>query len=293
MSFNHVTTAAVTPDPEPPDTVDEFRLIRARRGFAGLDLAELWRYRDLFGFLVWRDILVRYKQTYLGVAWATIQPLLYMLVFSCLGRLAKLPTNGVPYPLISLAGLLPWQFFSTALTDSSNSLLISSSMISKVYFPRLIIPVSAVLSGVVDFLISFALFLVMQAIYRVPFRIEVLLIPFFFFYAVVAALGAGLWLSALSVQYRDVKYIVPFLTRIGLYACPIAFLSTIVPARWHFWYSLNPLVGIIDGFRWCLLGPAFAPDMRGMLLSGLITLVVAGSGLAYFRSTERRFADLI
>jgi len=269
------------------------RLIRARRGLVGLNVAELWRYRELFGFLVWRDILIRYKQTYLGVAWALIQPLMYMVVFTCLGHAGKFPNNGAPYPLITLAGLLPWQFFSTALTDSSNSLLASSNMISKVYFPRLIVPSGAVLSGTVDFLASFVLFVVMLAWYRVPMRVELVFIPLFFLYAVLAAFGAGVWLSALSVKYRDVKYIVPFLTRIGLIACPVAFVSSVVPARWHLLYSLNPLVGIIDGFRWCALGPAFAPDIKGLILSVLITLVVAASGLAYFKSTERRFADLI
>jgi lipopolysaccharide transport system permease protein len=278
-----------------PDDAEsgEMRLIRARRGLVGLNLGELWRYRELFGFLVWRDILIRYKQTYLGVAWAVVQPLLYMLVFTCVGRLAKFPTNGAPYPLISLAALLPWQFFSTALTDSSNSLLASSNMISKVYFPRLIVPASAVLSGCVDFVVSLILFLAIQAFYRTPFRAELLLIPFFFLYTVLVAFAAGIWFSALSVRYRDVKYVVPFLTRLGLYACPIAFLSTVVPPRWHFWYSLNPLVGIIDGFRWCALGPAFAPDLQGLTLSFLITLAVTAAGLVYFRATERRFADLI
>jgi lipopolysaccharide transport system permease protein len=275
------------------DHAGPVRLIRARHGLVSLDLGELWRYRELFGFLVWRDILVRYKQTYLGVAWALVQPLLFMLVFTLMGHLAKLPTKGAPYPLITLTGLLPWQFFSTALTDSSNSLLASSNMISKVYFPRLIVPGAAVLSGAVDFLVSLGLFLVMVVCYGAPLRLELLLIPFLFFYVVLVAFGAGVWLSALSVRYRDVKYIVPFLTRIGLYACPVAFLSDIVPARWHLLYSLNPLVGIIDGFRWCALGPAFAPDLRGLGLSFLITVALAASGLAYFRCTERRFADLI
>jgi lipopolysaccharide transport system permease protein len=282
--------------PEPgltPAAHVEVRLIRAHRGLVGLNFAELWRYRELFGFLVWRDILVRYKQTYLGVAWAGVQPLLYMLVFTILGRLAKFPTSGAPYPLITLAGLLPWQFFSTALTDSSNSLLASSNMISKVYFPRLVVPCGAVLSGSGDFAVGFILFLALQALYHVPLRPELLLMPFFFLYAVLVAVGAGVWLSALSVRYRDVKYVVPFLTRIGLYACPVAWPSTIIPARWHFWYSLNPMVGIIDGFRWCALGPAFAPDVTGMLFGLLITVSVTVSGLMYFRTTERRFADMI
>jgi lipopolysaccharide transport system permease protein len=294
MSINPApVTSPAPPDGLPGEAASEIRLIRARRGLVGLDLQELWRYRELFGFLIWRDILIRYKQTYLGVAWAVVQPVLYMVVFSCVGRLAKLPTNGAPYPLISLAALLPWQFFSTALTDSSSSLLTSSNMIPKVYFPRLIIPSGAVLGGTIDFLVSFLLFLGMEAIYRVPLRIELLWVPLFFAYAALAAFGAGVWLSALSVRYRDVKYIVPFLTRIGLYACPVAFLSSIVPAKWRLLYSLNPMVGIIDGFRWCALGPAFAPDWHGMIFSLAITMAVAATGLVFFRSTERRFADLI
>jgi lipopolysaccharide transport system permease protein len=294
MSLNPAPIASPAPPGElPAGTASETRLIRARRGLVGVDLNELWRYRELFGFLVWRDILIRYKQTYLGVAWAVVQPVLYMVVFSCVGHLAKLPTHGAPYPLISLAALLPWQFFSTALTDSSASLLTSSNMISKVYFPRLIIPAGAVLGGTIDFLISFVLFLGLEGIYRVPLRIELLWIPLFFGYAALAAFGAGVWLSALSVRYRDVKYIVPFLTRIGLYACPVAFLSSIVPGKWRLLYSLNPMVGIIDGFRWCALGPAFAPDWNGLMLSLAITLAVAATGLVFFRSTERRFADLI
>jgi len=275
------------------DQAGEMRLIRARRGFIGLNFAELWRYRELVGFMIWRDILIRYKQTYLGIAWAVVQPVLFMVVFSCVGRLAKLPTYGAPYPLITLAGLLPWQFFSTALSDGSNSLLVSSNMISKVYFPRLIIPTGAVLSGTLDFLVSMILFLIMELFYGVPFRLELLVVPALFLYTVVAAFGAAVWLSALSVRFRDVKYVVPFLTRIGLYACPVAFVSSMVPGRWRVLYSLNPMVGIIDGFRWCALGPAFAPDAVGLLLSIPITVAIAVSGLLYFRATEQRFADLI
>jgi len=297
MSFNPVQESRVvptlSPEAHPVAHAQRVRLIRARRGLVSMDFAELWRYRELFGFLAWRDVLIRYKQTYLGIAWAVIQPLLFMVVFSCVGNIAKFPTHGAPLPIITLAALLPWQFFSTALADSSTSLLTSSNLISKVYFPRLIVPASAVLGGLVDFAINFVLFLLMELLYRVPPRIELLFLPFFFFYAVLAAFGAGVWFSALSVKYRDVKYVVPFLTRIGLYACPVAYLSSIVPARWHLLYSLNPLVGIIDGFRWCALGPAFAPDFTGLTLSFLLTVIAAVTGIAYFRNTERRFADTI
>jgi lipopolysaccharide transport system permease protein len=269
------------------------RLIRPRRGMVSLDLAELWRYRELFGFLVWRDVLIRYKQTYLGIAWAVLQPLMFMFVFTFVGKVAKFPTHGAPYAIITLAALLPWQFFSTALADSSTSLLTSSNLISKVYFPRLIVPAAAVLGGFVDFCVNALLFVVMELIFRVPLRPELIFFPFFFLYAVLAAFGAGVWFSALSVKYRDVKYVVPFLTRIGLYACPVAYVSTVVPGHWQFLYNLNPLVGIIDGFRWCALGPDFAPDFTGLVLSFALTVIVTLTGVAFFRNTERLFADLI
>jgi len=297
MSLNPVPESRAASPPSPkertPDYSQRVRLIRSRRGLVSLDGAELWRYRELFGFLVWRDILIRYKQTYLGIAWAVIQPLMFMVVFSFVGKIGKFPTHGAPYPIIALAALLPWQFFSTALADSSTSLLTSSNLISKVYFPRLIVPSAAVLGGLVDFSVNFALFLIMELLFRVPLRPELILLPFFFLYAVLAAFGAGVWFSALSVKYRDVKYVVPFLTRIGLYACPVAYLSSVVPARYHLLYSLNPLVGIIDGFRWCALGSDFAPDLTGLALSFVLTVIAAVTGIAYFRSTERLFADLI
>jgi lipopolysaccharide transport system permease protein len=248
----------------------------------------------LFLFLSWRDILVRYKQTYLGVAWAVLQPLLMMIVFTVLfGKLAKFPTHGAPYPLITLAALLPWQFFANALAESSASLVASSNMISKIYFPRLIVPASAVLSGLVDFLIAVLLMVAAMAIYREPFTARLLVLPLFFLTACVAALAAGVWLSALNVRYRDVKYIVPFFTRIGAYVCPIGFLSEVVPVRWRFLYNLNPMTGAIDGFRWCVLGPDFTPYWPGFLASLAVTLLALVSGLFYFRNMEKTFADVI
>jgi lipopolysaccharide transport system permease protein len=217
-----------------------------------------------------------------------------MIVFTLIfGRLAKFPTHGAPYPLITLAALLPWQFFANALSESSNSLVASSNMISKIYFPRLIVPASAVLSGTMDFLIALGLMVVMMLCYRVPFTARLLLLPLFFLVATFAALAAGVWLSALNVKYRDVKYIVPFFTRIGVYVSPVGFLSEVIPVRWRFWYNLNPMTGVIDGFRWCVLGPAFKPYWPGFCASIGVVLIVLTAGIFYFRSTEKTFADII
>lgn len=261
----------------------------------GLNLGELWRFRELLGLLAWRDVLIRYKQTYLGVAWAIVQPLLTMAVFTILfGRLAKFESWGAPYAVLTLAALLPWQFFSNALTESSNSLVASARIISKVYFPRLIIPISAVLSGILDALIATALLLVMMPFYGVAFRPTLLLLPFFFIAAFLPAFAAGVWFSALNVKYRDVRYIVPFITRIGMYVTPVGFLwQTLVPQSWWWAYNLNPLVGAIDGFRWCILGPQFVPWWPGFWMSMGLTVAVLIGGLVYFRQVERRFADLV
>jgi len=253
------------------------RVIQARRGLVPVDFRELWRYRELFWFLIWRDLLVRYKQTYLGVAWAVLQPLLTMVVFSVIfGRLARLPSEGVPYPVMTLAALLPWQFFSNAITESSNSLVASSRMIEKVYFPRLIIPASAVFSGVMDFAVGFILLLGVMCWYHVPVTTHLLLLPVFFSIAFLAAFAVGFWFSALNVKYRDVKYVVPFLTRIGLYASSVAFstqwLASKVSGTWLFVYCLNPIVGVIDGFRWCILGSKFEPYWPGFC--GSLAIVV-------------------
>lgn len=270
------------------------RVIRPRHGLQAINFAELWRYRELFLFLAWRDILIRYKQTALGIAWAVLQPFLTMIIFSVVfGRLAKLPSNGVPYPLLTFAALLPWQFFANALSESSNSLVAASNMISKVYFPRLIIPGSSVLSGIVDFAISLSILIGLMFWYGVSFSPRFMLLPFFFLVAASAAFGVGLWLGALNVKYRDVKYIVPFFTRMGLYVCPVGFLSSVVPERWRLLYSLNPMVGVIDGFRWCILGGNFRPYWTGFAASLAITMTILVSGLLFFRSTEKRFADVI
>jgi len=271
------------------------RVLRPHRGWVGLNLAELWRYRELFGFLAWRDILIRYKQTYLGVAWAVLQPVLTMVILSAVfGRLAKLPSAGAPYTILVLSALLPWQFFANALTESSNSLVASARIISKVFFPRLIVPASAVLSGVIDAAIALVILLAMMPFYGVAFRPHLLLLPVFFGLAFLAAFAAGVWLSALNVKYRDVKYVVPFITRVGMYVTPVGFAwREVVPPQWQFWFNLNPLVGIIDGFRWCVLGPQFEPYWPGFWTSTGAMLLLVGTGLFYFRTTERSFADVV
>ena len=279
-----------------PEIVE--RVFRRRRGYAAINLPELWRYRELFVFLAWRDILIRYKQTYLGIAWAVLQPFLTALVFVLVfQKLGHFDSKGAPYAVMTFAALLPWQFFANALSESSNSLVASSNMISKIYFPRLIIPASAVLSGLADFLIGAVILLAMMLFYGVKFLPQMLLLPVFLFIAFAAAFAAGVWLSALSVKYRDVKYIVPFFTRIGLYVSPVGFLSTLIlekfGTRVFFAYSLNPMVGVIEGFRWCILGEKFAPYWPGIGASIAMIAVIAVTGLFYFRSTEKTFADMI
>ena len=273
---------------------DTERVIRPRKGIVGVNFRELWRYRELFLFLAWRDILVRYKQTALGIAWAILQPLLTTVIFTVVfGKLAKLPTN----PVLVFAALLPWQYFSSAMAEGSNSLVASSNMISKVYFPRLIIPASAVLSGVVDFLISCGILVFMMSWYGVAFGGRIFFLPLFFLMAVLSAFALSVWLGALNVKYRDVKYIVPFFTRMGLYVCPVGFTSDLVLRHFgshlHFLYTLNPMVGVIDGFRWCILGDNYMPYWPGFAASFVLLLAVLGSGLVYFRSMEKQFADSI
>jgi lipopolysaccharide transport system permease protein len=255
---------------------------------------DLWRYRELFFFLAWRDILVRYKQTAIGVAWSVIRPLATMLVFTVVfGRLAKLPSNGVPYPVMVYAAMLPWQFFANALSESSNSLIDNANLLSKVYFPRLIVPASAVIVSLVDFSISCVVLAGVMAWYRFVPDLKILLLPAFLLMALLASFGAGLWLSALNVKYRDFRYVVPFLVQFGLYVSPVGFSSSIVPEKWRPFYFLNPMVGVIDGFRWALLGAAFPVNWSGLLLSALLVVVLLISGVRYFRRMERSFADVV
>lgn len=255
---------------------------------------DLWRYRELFYFLAWRDILVRYKQTAIGIAWALIRPFLTMIVFTVVfGTVAKLPSEGVPYPILVFAALLPWQFFANSLSECSSSLITNSNLISKVYFPRLIVPTSAVVVSFVDFMISGIILLGLMAWYNFVPSWRILTLPVFILVAFAAALGAGLWLAALNVQYRDFRFIVPFIVQFGLYISPVGFSSSVIPEKWRLLYSLNPMVGVIDGFRWAILGGEAQLDLPGFILSlGLVSLLLI-SGIWYFRKMERTFADVI
>ena len=268
-------------------------VIRPTSGWVPLDLRALWEYRELLYFLAWRDIKVRYKQTVLGVAWAVIQPVMIMLVFSIFfGRLAKVPSDGFPYPIFAFCALLPWQLFARALTDSSNSLVANQNLLTKVYFPRLVIPLSAVLSGLVDFIIAFAVFLVMMLYYEVLPTRAFLSLPLFMLLAVGAALSVGLWLSALNVQYRDVRHTIPFIAQLWFFLTPVVYPSSLVPESWWLIYGLNPMVGVVEGFRWALLGKAGRPDLM-LLVSVVVMTVLLVSGLHYFRRTEKGFADVV
>jgi len=254
---------------------------------------DLWTYRDLLYFLSWRDILVRYKQTVIGVAWAVIRPLLTMLIFTFIfGRVAKLPSE-VPYPVLVFAAMLPWYFFSTAFSEAGNSLITNSNMISKVYFPRLIIPVSTVAVALVDLAISFVVMFGLMLWFGVWPTWRLLLLPVFVILAALAALGPGLWFAALNVRYRDFRYIVPFITQLGLYISPVGFSSAIIPPQWRLLYSLNPMVSVIEGFRWSLLGTATPVEPSAIALSVMIVVLLLVSGLWYFRKTEDTFADVI
>jgi lipopolysaccharide transport system permease protein len=255
---------------------------------------DLWRYRELFYFLAWRDILVRYKQTTIGIAWALIRPFLTMVVFTVVfGNLAKLPSEGAPYPILVFAAMLPWQFFSSALSECSNSLVANSNMISKVYFPRLIVPTSAVIVSFVDFLISGIILIALMVWYQFMPDWRILTLPLFILIAFLAAIGGGLWLAALTVEYRDFRYIVPFIVQFGLYISPVGFSSSIVPEQWRLLYSLNPMVSVIDGFRWAILGGNSTLFWPGFILSLGLVILLFVSGIWYFRKTERTFADVI
>lgn len=255
---------------------------------------DIWRYRELFYFLAWRDILVRYKQTAIGIAWALIRPFLTMVVFTVVfGNIANLPSEGVPYPILVFAAMLPWQFFANALSECSNSLLRNSNLISKVYFPRLIVPASAVIVSFVDFLISGMILLALMAWYNFVPNWRILTLPLFILIAFAAAIGGGLWLAALNVQYRDFRYIVPFIVQFGLYISPVGFSSSVVPEQWRWLYSLNPMVGVIEGFRWAILGRDTNFYGAGFLLSLVIVALLLISGVWYFRKMERTFADVI
>ncbi len=255
---------------------------------------DLWRYRELFFFLAWRDILVRYKQTTIGIVWALGRPLITMLVFTLVfSKLAKLPSEGVPYPLLVFAALLPWQFFSSAFSGAGDSLISNAGMISKVYFPRLVIPASAVIVSFADFLISGIILVGLMIWYGFAPSLRIFTLPIFILVAFAAAMGAGLWIAALNVKYRDFRIIVPFVVQFGLYISPVGFSSTIVPEQWRLLYSINPMVGVIDGFRWAILSGNTQLYWPGFLLSLLLVLVILVTGIIYFRKTEKTFADVI
>jgi lipopolysaccharide transport system permease protein len=255
---------------------------------------DLWRYRELFFFLAWRDILVRYKQTVFGIVWALGRPLITMLVFTLVfSKLAKLPSGGVPYPILVFAALLPWQFFSSSFSGAGDSLVSNAGMISKVYFPRLVIPASAVIVSFVDFLISGIILVGLMIWYGFMPSLRMLTLPVFICVAFAAAMGAGLWIASLNVKYRDFRIIVPFVVQFGLYISPVGFSSSIVPEQWRLLYSINPMVGVIDGFRWAILGGNTQLYWPGFLLSLVLVLVIFVTGIYYFRKTEKTFADVI
>ena len=273
---------------------DTFDLILEPRKLSSQYWRDLWQYRELFFFLAWRDILVRYKQTVIGIAWSVLRPLLTMLVFTVVfGRLAKLPAAGAPYPVLVFTAMLPWQLFADALNEASNSLINNANLLTKIYFPRLIMPVSTIMVTLIDFCIALALLFALMAWYGVWPSWRIVTLPLFLLLAVLTALGSGLWLAALNVKYRDFRYVIPFLLQLGLYISPVGFSSTIVPDQWRLLYSLNPMVGVIDGFRWALLDAGAHLYLPGFALSVSIVGLLLASGLAFFRRTERAFADII
>lgn len=256
---------------------------------------DLWAYRELFAILAWRDVSVRYRQTFIGIAWAVLRPFLTMVVFTLVfGRLAKLPSDGTaPYPIMVFCGMLPWLLLSTILTDGSNSMIGNASLVGKVYFPRLVIPASTALVALVDFAINFGMLILLMAWFGFMPSWRIVLLPAFIALALLASLGPTFLVAALCVKYRDFRYITPFLVQLGLYVSPVGFSSSVVPAAWHFWYSLNPVVGVIDGFRWCILGGTASLYLPGFVTSLGLIVLFGWIGLAYFRSAERAFADVI
>lgn len=267
--------------------------IEPSHGWIALKLGELWEYRELLYFLVWRDVKVRYKQTALGATWAIIQPVMTMVVFSLFfGKLGKMASDGVPYPIFSFAALVPWTFFANGLTHASTSLVGSANLIKKVYFPRLTIPIATALAGVVDFLLAFGVLLIMMLAYGISPTINVLWLPLLLLLALVTSLAVSLWLSALNVEYRDVRYVVPFLTQFWLFATPIAYSSSLLQEPWRTVYGLNPMVGVVEGFRWALLGTNTKPGLM-IAVSTLAAIVLLISGAYYFRRMEKTFADIV
>lgn len=278
-----------TPDTSPPPIV-----IEPAHGWVSIRLRELWAYRELLYFLAWRDVKVRYKQTVLGASWAIIQPFFTMVVFSLFfGRLAQIPSDGIPYPIFSYTGLLPWLYFANSLNASSNSLVNSAALIRKVYFPRMVVPISSVLTGLVDFALAFIVLAGMMVFYHIsPSPSSLIWLPVFLLLALATALGIGLWLSALNARYRDVRYLAGFLTQLWMFATPVVYPSSLLDEPWRTIYGLNPMVGVVEGFRWALLGRGQPPGPM-LLISTLTALVLLITGMFYFRRTERTFADVV
>jgi lipopolysaccharide transport system permease protein len=288
MAVTHTQVAAVGSVPE----VSCVR-IEARHRWLALDLQEFWAYRELLYFFVWRDIKVRYKQTVIGVAWAVLQPVLTMIVFSLFfGKLAKIPSQGLPYPIFYYCALLPWTYFATAMQSATNIVVDQQGVITKIYFPRVVLPIAAVLSGLVDFAISFVVLLTIMAYYRVVPTAAIVWLPAFMLLAVLTALGVGLWLSALNALYRDVRYVLPFLVQFWMFASPVAYPSSLVPAKWHWLYGLNPMAGVIEGFRWALTGHGQPPGIMLAASSAAVLLLVL-TGLLYFHAMEGEIADVV
>jgi lipopolysaccharide transport system permease protein len=276
-----------------PDAPLVVTVIKPSRGWVSLKLRELWVYRELVYFLAWRDISVRYKQTVLGATWAIIQPFFTMLVFSLFfGRLAKVPSDGLPYPIFTFAALLPWQYFATAISSSSDSLVGNANLLSKVYFPRLVIPLASILPGLIDFAIAFVVLVGMMLFYGIAPTLNIIWLPLLLFLALITALGVGLWLSAMNVQYRDIRYTIPFITQFWMFASPVAYPSSMVPEQWRWLYAINPMVGVLEGFRWALLGTDTAPDSI-LVVSSIIAVTLLITGAMYFRRMEKTFADVV
>lgn len=278
-----------------PETIDTMHELTLEPGRTEIQYwRDLWRYRELFYFLSWRDILIRYKQTIAGVVWALLRPLLTMIVLTVVfGRIANIPSGGAPYPLLVLCGMLPWQLFSSALSESGNSLVNNASLISKVYFPRLVAPTSSVIVSFVDFMISMAIMAVLMVWYQCAPGVRTLALPLFLLLGFATSFGAGVWIAAMMVRYRDFRFIVPFIVQFGLYASPVGFASAAIPEKWRLLYSMNPMVGVIDGFRWSVLGGAHQVHWPSLLVSIGVSALLVFTGLWYFRKTERTFADII
>jgi lipopolysaccharide transport system permease protein len=268
-------------------------VLRPSRGWSALELGDIWKYRELLFFLTWRELKVRYQQTLLGAAWAIIQPLMQMIVFTFIfGGIARMTSEGIPYPIFSYTALLPWGLFAKSLTDAGRSMVMNRNMITKIYFPRLIIPIASVFSGLVDFMVAFVILLGLMVYYHITPTRAILLLPLFMLLAIVAALGVGLWLSAMNVQYRDVGHVLPFLTQFWMFVTPVIYPASRIPAKWQLLYSLNPMTGVVEGFRWALLGTSSAPTSM-MAVSAAISIILLIGGLFYFRRMERTFADMI